>query len=53
MAENGAAMRSTHTCMKTYFMKNGSGETVSITTPALYAKSEHQDLLSGKALEFE
>ena len=49
MAENGAEMRSTHTCMKTYFMKNRSGETVSITTPALYAKSIHQDLLSGKA----
>ena len=49
MAEDGAAMNATHTCMKTYFMKNRSGETVSITTPALYAKSVHQDLLSGKA----
>jgi hypothetical protein len=49
MAENGAEMRSTRTCMKTYYMKNRSGETVSITTPALYAKSIHQDLLSGKA----
>ena len=48
-AEDGAAIRATHTCMKTYFMKNRSGETVSITTPALYAKSIHQDLLSGKA----
>jgi hypothetical protein len=49
MAERGAAMRSTHTCMKTHFMRNRSGETVSITTPTLYAKPVHQDLLIGKA----
>ncbi len=50
MAESGAAMRTTHTCMKTYFMKNGLGETVSITTPALNAKSVHQDLAGKHAI---
>ena len=49
MAESGKEMRSTHSCMKTYFIKNRSGETISITTPALYVKSVNQDLLSGKA----
>ena len=49
MAESGKDMRSTHSCMKTYFIKNRSGETTSITTPALYVKSVNQDLLSGKA----
>ena len=49
MAENGTEMRSTHSCMKTYFIKNRSGETISITTLALYVKSVIQDLLSGKA----
>ena len=49
MAESGTEMRSTHSCMKTYFIKNRSGETISITTLALYVKSVNQDLLSGKA----
>ena len=49
MAESGKEMRSTHSCMKTYFIKNRLGETISITTPALYVKSVNQDLLSGKA----
>ena len=49
MAESGASMKATHTCMKTYFVKNRTGEIVTITTPALYVKNIHQDLLSGKA----
>ena len=49
MAESGTSMNATHTCMKTYFVKNRTGEVVTITTPALYVKSVHQDLLSGKA----
>jgi hypothetical protein len=35
--------------MKTYFMRNRTGEVVTVTTPVLYAKNMHQDLLSGKA----
>ena len=49
MAESGTSMKATHTCMKTYFIKNRTGEVVSITTPALYVKNIYQDLLSGKA----
>ena len=49
MAESGTSMNATHTCMKTYFVKNRTGEVVTITTPALYVKNVHPDLLSGKA----
>ena len=49
MAESGARMKATHTCMKTYFLRNRTGELVTITTPALYVRNIHQDLLSGKA----
>ena len=49
MAESVTSMKATHTCMKTYFIKNRTGEVVSITTPALYVKNIYQDLLSGKA----
>ena len=42
-------MRATHVCMKTYFLKDRSGEVISLTMPALYVKSVNQDLLSGKA----
>ncbi len=49
MAENGTSMKATHVCMKIYFLKNKSGEVVSLTVPALYVKSVNQDLLSGKA----
>ncbi len=48
MAESGTSMKATNTCMKTYFMRNRIGEIVTVTTPALYAKNIHQDLLSGK-----
>ena len=40
---NGA----TPTSVKIYFLKNRSGEVVNVTTPVLYVKSIHQDLLSG------
>ena len=49
MAESGTSMNATHVCMKTYFVKNRTGEVVTITTPALYVKNVSQDLLSGKA----
>jgi hypothetical protein len=49
MAENGTSMKATHVCMKTYFLKNRSGEVVSLTVPALCVKSVNQDFLSGKA----
>ena len=42
-------MKATHTCMQTYFMRNHTGELVTVTTPALYAKNIHQDLSSGMA----
>jgi hypothetical protein len=35
MAENGTWMKTTHVCMKTYFLKNRLGEVVSLTVPAL------------------
>ena len=35
--------------MKTYFIKNRTGEVVTITAPALYVWNVHQDLMSGKA----
>jgi len=43
MAENGTSMKATQVCMKTYFLKNRSGEVVSLTVPALYVKSVNQD----------
>jgi hypothetical protein len=49
MAESASSMKATHACMKTYFMRNRTGKVVTVTTPALYAKIIHQDLLSGKA----
>ena len=49
MAENGTWMKATHVCMNTNFLKNRSGEEVSLTVHALYMKSVNQDLLSGKA----
>ena len=49
MVENGTSMKDTHDCVRTYFLKNRSGEVVSLTIPALYVKSVNQDLMSGKA----
>ena len=46
MAENGATMKATHTCMKTYFIKNRTGEVITITVPALYVRNIYQDLLT-------
>jgi hypothetical protein len=41
-------MYTSHSCMKTHFVKNRTGQTISITTPALYVKTVNQDLLSCK-----
>ena len=49
MAENGRSMKGTPECKKTYFLKNRSGEVVSLTVPELYVKSVNLDLLIGKA----
>ena len=39
MAESGTSMNATHTCMKTNFVKNRTGEVVTITTPALTSRT--------------
>ena len=49
-AKDGEGMIATHSCKKTYFVKNRVGEMVSITTPAIFVKGLPQDLLSGKAV---
>ena len=46
MAESGTSMKATQTCMKTFCVKNRTGEVVTITKPALYVRNVHQDLLS-------
>ncbi len=43
MPENGTSMKVTHVCMKTYFVKNRSGEVISLTVSALYVNSVNQD----------
>ena len=48
--KDGEGMIATHSCKKTYFVKNRVGEMVSITNPAIFVKGLPQDLLSGKAV---
>ena len=48
MAESGASMKATHTCMKTYFIKDRMGIVVTVTTPALHVRNIRQDLLVGR-----
>jgi hypothetical protein len=49
VVESGTSMKATHTCMKICLIGNRIGEKGAASIPALYAKSSHQDLLSGKA----
>ena len=48
MAESGSTMYSSHSCIKTHFVKDRTGQIVFITTPALCVKTANQDLLSCK-----
>jgi hypothetical protein len=43
-------MRSTHKCIKTYFVRNQMGDPVAISVPALFVRGLHQDLIGGKAV---
>ncbi len=47
------SMKSAHTCLKTYFVRNRMGEVVAITVPALFVKRLPQDLLGGKSVTNE
>ncbi len=52
-ANDGEGMTATHSCNKTYFVRNSVGELVTITTPAIFVpvRGLPQDLLSGKAVD--
>ena len=52
-ADGDVSMKSTHTCIKTYFVRNRMGEVVTITIPALFVKGLPQDLLGGKSVNHE
>jgi len=52
-AKEGESIVATHTCRKTYFVKNRVGDMVSITTSAIYVKGFVQDLIAGKSLNRE
>lgn len=45
-AKEGEGMTATHSCNKTYFVRNRVGEVVTITTPAIFVRGLPQDLLS-------
>ncbi len=47
-ANGDDSIKSTHTCIKTYFVRNRMGEVVTITVLALFVKGLPQDLLGGK-----
>ena len=49
-AKDGEGMTATHSCIKTYFVRNRVGEMVTITTPAIFVRGLPQDLLSGKSV---
>ena len=47
-AKDGEGMTATHSCKKTYFVKNRLGDIISITTPAIYVRNLPQDLIERK-----
>ena len=47
-ADGDESMKGTHSCIKTYFVRNRMGEIVTITVPAVFVKGLPQDLLGGK-----
>ncbi len=49
-ADDEERMRSTHKCIKTYYVRNRTGDPVSISVPALFVLGLHQGLIGGKAV---
>jgi hypothetical protein len=49
-ADGRDSMTASHKCLKTYFLRNRTGEVTKITVPAVYVKGLPQDLLGGKTL---
>ncbi len=47
-ADGDKSMKGTHSCIKTYFVRNRIGEIVTITVPSIFVKGLQQDLLGGK-----
>ena len=52
-ADGKESMTSTHTCLKTNFARNRTGEVVTIVVPSLFVKGLPQDLLGGKSVNRE
>ncbi len=48
--QGGTVMLTTHVCLKTYFVRDRTGELRPITTKTYIVKHLKRDLLSGKAL---
>ncbi len=49
-AQGGTVMLTSHVCLKTYFVRDRTGELRPITTKTYIVKNLKRDLLSGKAL---
>jgi hypothetical protein len=49
-AQGGTVMLTSHVCLKTYFVRDRTGELRPITTKTYIVKGLKRDLLSGKAL---
>ena len=49
-ADGEERMRSSHKCIKTYFVRNRMGDPVPISVPALFVRGLPQDLIGGKAV---
>jgi hypothetical protein len=49
-AQGGTVMLTTHVCLKTYFVRDRTGELRPITTKTYIVKNLKHDLLSGKGL---
>ena len=49
-AQGGTVMLTTHVCLKTYFVRDRTGELRTLTTKKYIVKNLKHDLLSGKAL---
>ncbi len=49
-ADGQENIKSTYICTETYFVRNRTGEVVTITVPALFVKGLPQDLFGGKSV---
>ena len=49
-ADGEERMRSSHKCIKTYFVRNRMGDAAPISVPALFVRGLPQDLIGGKAV---